>query len=62
MDTLTHALSGALLARVVAPHLSQVGAPTLRRALVVGALSAAFPDSDAVIGLVSDQLTYLNLH
>lgn len=62
MDTLTHALSGALLARVVAPHLPQGSAPTLRRALLVGALSAAFPDSDVVINLVGDQLTYLNLH
>ncbi|HEY0635900.1 MAG TPA: metal-dependent hydrolase [Gammaproteobacteria bacterium] len=62
MDTLTHALSGALLARVVAPHLPQATAPTLRRALVVGTLCAAFPDSDVVISLVSDQLTYLNLH
>lgn len=62
MDTLTHALSGALLARVIAPHLPQAGAPTLRRALTVGALTAAFPDSDVVISLVSDQLTYLNLH
>lgn len=62
MDTLTHALSGALLARVVAPHLPRASAPTLRRALLVGTLSAAFPDSDVVISLVSDQLTYLNLH
>lgn len=62
MDTLTHALSGALLARVVAPRLPQSSAPTLRRALLVGALTAAFPDSDVLINLVSDQLTYLNLH
>jgi len=62
VDTLTHALSGALLARAVAPHLPRASSPTLRRALVVGALSAAFPDSDVVIGFVSDQLTYLNLH
>ncbi len=62
MDTLTHALSGALLARALAPHLPQASAPTLRRALVVGALCAAFPDSDVVISLVGDQLTYLNLH
>lgn len=62
MDTLTHALSGALVARVVAPRLPQASSPTLRRALTVGALAAAFPDSDVVIRLVSDQLTYLNLH
>jgi inner membrane protein len=62
MDNLTHALSGALLARVVAPRLPQASAPTLRRALMVGALTAAFPDSDVVISLFSDQLTYLNLH
>ncbi len=62
MDTLTHALSGVLLARLVAPHLPQSSAPTLRRALTVGALSAAFPDSDVVISFFSDQLTYLNHH
>ena len=55
-------MSGALLARVVAPHLPQTSAPTLRRALIAGALTAAFPDSDVVISFVSDQLTYLNLH
>jgi inner membrane protein len=62
LDTITHALSGALLARVVAPHLPQGNALTLRRALTVGALTAAFPDSDVVINFFSDQLTYLNLH
>lgn len=62
MDTLTHALSGALLARVVAPHLPQASAPSLRRALLVGGLTAAFPDGDVVIRLLGDQLTYLNLH
>src|SRR5512139_1840494 len=56
MDTLTHALSGVLLARVLAPRLPQASAPTVR------ALTAAFPDSDVVIGLFSNQLTYLNLH
>jgi len=62
LDTLTHALSGALLARVIAPRLPQASTPTLRRALIAGALSAAFPDSDVVISFFSDQLTYLNLH
>jgi inner membrane protein len=66
MDTLTHALSGALLALATAPGTTAPGtAPpgTLsRRARVVaGAAAAAFPDSDFVLRAV-DTLTYLNLH
>ena len=59
MDTLTHALSGALLARATArdgDHLS------VRRRVGVGFLAAAFPDSDFVIRLFNDPLTYFNLH
>jgi len=43
MDTLTHALSGALLARATAPAVSADVLP-LRRRLAIGALAAAFPD------------------
>ncbi len=58
MDTLTHALSGALLARAAAPGPGRL-TPGVRAAL--GAVAAAFPDSDVVLRAV-DTLTYLNLH
>jgi inner membrane protein len=60
MDTITHALSGALLARATAPAVG--GRLTLRARLVSGTLTAAFPDSDFVIRFFTDPLTYLNLH
>ena len=63
MDTLTHALSGALLVRAVSaggPGLAQA-MPSLRARLVAGALAAAFPDGDVVLRAV-DILTYLNWH
>ena len=48
MDTLTHALSGALLARATAPEApSQDDLPVARR-VTVGFLAAAFPDLDFV--------------
>lgn len=59
MDTLTHALSGALLGRATArkaDHLS------VRRRVAVGFLAGAFPDSDVIVRLFSDPLTFLNLH
>lgn len=48
MDTLTHALSGALLARLTAPR----DAPprTLPRRVAAGFFACAFPDIDFVIG------------
>ena len=71
VDTLTHALSGALLARALTPP---AGAPSLRRtsalfgppvpaghAVAVGFLAAAFPDADVVLKWVSD-LAYLRGH
>jgi len=60
MDTITHALSGALLARATAP--AGGGRLTTRARLVSGALTAAFPDSDFIIRFFTDPLTYLNLH
>lgn len=60
MDTLTHALSGALLARATAPPASAAVLP-LRRRMAIGALAAAFPDSDAVVSWLSP-LAYLYHH
>ena len=74
MDTLTHALSGALLARVLVREQGSLSAGAPRRAagpfgppvpvwqaVVVGLTAAAFPDSDFVLKWVSD-LTYLRGH
>ncbi len=59
MDTLTHALSGALIARVLPPSRDHPLSP--RAALAAGAAAAAFPDIDIVLRL-ADTLTYLNHH
>ncbi len=70
MDTLTHALSGALLARaLVAPDASRMALPqrwfgrplSVAQAVAVGAAAATFPDADFVLGWVSD-LAYLRGH
>ena len=61
MDTLTHALSGALLARATAPRESTPGAVGMRRRIAAGALAAAFPDLDFVLGFVSPS-AYLLYH
>lgn len=61
MDTLTHALSGALLARATAPRSDTPGAISLRRRVTVGALVAAFPDIDFVLSYVSPD-AYLLYH
>lgn len=61
MDTLTHALSGALLARATAPGDPAPGAVSLRRRVAAGALAAAFPDIDFVLGFVSPS-AYLLYH
>ena len=59
MDTLTHALSGALLARATA-SLDKPALPLGRR-LAIGALAAAFPDIDFVTSWMSP-LAYLYHH
>lgn len=59
MDTLTHALSGALLARATA-GLEKPALPIGRR-VTVGALVAAFPDIDVVTSWISP-LSYLYNH
>lgn len=61
MDTITHALSGALIARVVAPSQTQPGAATAQELMLAGALAAMFPDIDIVATLISP-LTYLTVH
>jgi inner membrane protein len=52
MDTLTHALSGALLARATAPQQVDEKTLPLRRRLLIGFFAAAAPDLDFVIGYV----------
>lgn len=59
MDTFTHALSGALLGRATA---SPEGPLTVRRRVAAGFLVAAFPDSDALLALFVDPLSFINLH
>jgi inner membrane protein len=82
MDTLTHALSGALLARAIcvrppvappcvlagsvpgrftAPWDGRAGAPAPWQAVVVGAVAAAFPDLDFVVGWAGE-MAYLRHH
>jgi inner membrane protein len=60
MDTLTHAISGAVLGRAT----TGIGGSPLqaRRRMGVGFLAAAFPDIDFALRLVVDPLTFLNLH
>lgn len=68
MDTLTHALSGALLARALTGRRPDAlperwfGPPlTVAQAVTVGTVAAAFPDIDFVLNWVSD-LAYLRGH
>ncbi len=71
MDTLTHALSGALLARALTPSASAprdranerwFGPPVpVGHAVAVGFFAAAFPDVDFALRFVSD-LAYLRGH
>lgn len=61
MDTLTHALSGALLARATASAGPKPGGLPTRTRLWLGFWAAAFPDSDIVVLLI-DPLTYLTTH
>jgi inner membrane protein len=58
MDTLTHALSGALLARATVPRSARISAPARMGA---GFMACAFPDVDVVLSYVSP-VTYLTLH
>lgn len=58
MDTLTHALSGALCARATAPRTARIA---LAARITAGFLAAAFPDVDALLGFVSP-VAYLTGH
>ncbi|MEN8106552.1 MAG: metal-dependent hydrolase [Pseudomonadota bacterium] len=61
MDTLTHALSGALVAR--ATWNKNTSRLSLRQRTLVGFLATAFPDIDYIIRLFSsDFIFYLNHH
>ena len=62
MDTLTHALSGMLVAR--ASHrqkTDETGMLSLRTRMAAGFLAAAFPDADFIFWFFGD-LAYLNNH
>lgn len=61
MDTLTHILSGALLARASAPREQRTGEPSTTQRVLVGALACGFPDIDFLTSFVSP-LTYLLHH
>ena len=60
MDTLTHALSGALLARATEPDAATQRVPRRTR-MAVCFWAAAFPDSDFVLRFI-DPLIYLTTH
>jgi inner membrane protein len=59
LDTLTHALSGALLARATAP--SDAPPRSIPRRVAAGFFACAAPDLDFVLGFVSP-LVYLEQH
>lgn len=61
MDTLTHALSGALIARATAPGTQTADTLPLPRRIFVGFVSAAFPDIDFVTSYLTP-LSYLYYH
>ena len=61
MDTITHALSGALLARATEPEAPRPDQLPRRARMWVGFLAAAFPDSDFAL-LFLNPLTYLTTH
>src|SRR5687768_7449329 len=61
MDTLTHALSGALIARATAPRSPTISTLPVGRRMWVGAAAAAFPDLDFITGYLTP-LAYLHHH
>ncbi|MBI3547025.1 MAG: metal-dependent hydrolase [Gammaproteobacteria bacterium] len=61
MDTLTHALSGALLGRATEAKTPRADQLPRRTRMWVGFVAAAFPDSDFVASFI-DPLTYLTTH
>lgn len=61
MDPLTHALSGALLARATAPARPHPRGLPMRQRVAAGLAAAVFPDVDFALRLI-DTITYLNWH
>jgi inner membrane protein len=61
MDTLTHALSGALIGRATASTHAGLGTIPIGRRMAVGFVAAAFPDIDFVVRYLSP-LSYLYHH
>jgi len=61
VDTLTHALSGALLGRATAARRPGPNDLSVRARVAAGFAAAAFPDADFVLGFVSP-VTYLLYH
>ena len=61
MDTLTHALSGALLGRATARPGGGAGTLPLGRRMLVGFVAAAFPDIDFIVRELSP-LSYVYHH
>jgi inner membrane protein len=61
MDTLTHALSGALIGRATARREGGPDALPVGRRMLVGFMAAAFPDIDFVVRYLSP-LSYLYQH
>lgn len=61
MDTLTHALSGALLARATEPKRPRPDQLPRRLRMWVGFWAAVFPDSDFIFRFI-DPLAYLTWH
>jgi len=61
MDTLTHALSGALLARATAPQKTDENTLPLGRRVFLGFVAAALPDIDFLMGQFGS-VTYLLHH
>ena len=61
MDTLTHALSGALIGRATAPRTRTADTLPNGRRMIVGALAAAFPDLDFITSYLTP-LSYLYNH
>src|SRR5262245_1574824 len=61
MDTVTHALSGVVIARLTAPRQRPGITIPLGRRMVLGAVAASLPDLDYIISLFSP-LAYLQNH
>ncbi|MCG8435996.1 MAG: metal-dependent hydrolase, partial [Gammaproteobacteria bacterium] len=62
MDTITHAISGAVIGIASGTGAKDAEKLSLKKRAAIGGFAAAFPDSDFVISLFADHFTYLNLH